>query len=385
MRSDDQQCGPRGSRHRCPILFRAGARARMPPFARMNPPLALSLAASLVLGPTLLTAAPVRVDRDVEARMRDGVVLRADVLRPDVPGRFPALLVRTPYGKQSEWGEDDFAFRAARAGYVVVVQDVRGRYRSEGVFDPYRQEGRDGFDTIAWVAGLPFCDGQVGLTGLSYPAAVQWLAAVEAPPQLKAMAPAMTFSSGRSFCYFGGAFDLSWLPWFYKEIAPDVRRRLGLSGPKTARRGGPGLGGERRCVAAPSPATHPSRARGRCSFLLRVARPPRRRPVLGLPAHRKPLRPGAGAGAEPLGLARRGLRPGRRRPQLRRHAPVGRPPRDRALDPRHADAAPHARRRARLRERRRSRLRRRCCCGSSTAGSRESRTASTASRRCGSS
>ncbi len=118
-------------------------------------------------------------------------------------------------------------------GYVVVFQDVRGRYRSDGVFDPYRQEGKDGYDTIAWVAGLPYCDGQVGLTGLSYPAAVQWLAAVESPPQLKAMAPAMTFSNGRSFVYFGGAFDLSWLPWFYSSIAPDVRRRLGLPGPRS--------------------------------------------------------------------------------------------------------------------------------------------------------
>jgi len=206
----------------------------MPRFARMNPRLALPLAAALALGPALLTAASVRVERDVTVPMRDGIVLRADVLRPDQQGRFPALLVRTPYGKDAEWSEDDFAMRAAGAGYVVVVQDVRGRYRSEGVFDPFRQEGRDGFDTIAWVAGLPFCDGQVGLTGLSYPAAVQWLAAVEAPPQLKAMAPAMTFSSGRSFCYFGGALDLSWLAWFYKEIAPDVRRRLGLLGPKTA-------------------------------------------------------------------------------------------------------------------------------------------------------
>lgn len=200
----------------------------------MHPLHALSLAAVVALGPAPLAAEAVRVDRDVEAAMRDGVILRADVLRPDGPGRHPALLIRTPYGKKSEWGEDDFAFRAARAGYVVVVQDVRGRYASDGVFDPYRQEGRDGYDTIAWVAGLPCCDGRVGLTGLSYPAAVQWLAAVEAPPQLKAMAPAMTFSSGRTFCYFGGALDLSWLPWFYKEIAPDVRRRLRLAGPTTA-------------------------------------------------------------------------------------------------------------------------------------------------------
>jgi putative CocE/NonD family hydrolase len=199
----------------------------------MNQATAFPLAVSFTLSTTLLAAESVRVDRDVEARMRDGVVLRADVLRPDRPGRFPALLVRTPYGKGAEWSEDDFARRAARAGYVVVVQDVRGRYRSEGVFDPYRQEGRDGYDTIAWVANLPFCDGQVGLTGLSYPAAAQWLAAVEQPPQLKAMAPSMTFSSGRAFCYFGGAFDLSWLRWFYTLIAPDVRRHRDLPGPRT--------------------------------------------------------------------------------------------------------------------------------------------------------
>jgi putative CocE/NonD family hydrolase len=200
----------------------------------MNQAAASALTAFFALGAGLLGAEPLRIDRDVEARMRDGVVLRADILRPDRQGRFPALLIRTPYGKQSEWSGDDFAPRAARAGYVVVVQDVRGRYRSEGVFDPYRQEGPDGYDTIAWAAGLPFCDGQVGLTGLSYPAAVQWLAAVEGPPQLRAMAPSMSFSSGRAFCYFGGAFDLSWLPWFYKEIAPDVRRRRGLPGPTTA-------------------------------------------------------------------------------------------------------------------------------------------------------
>ena len=167
--------------------------------------------------------------------MRDGVVLRADVLRPDAPGRFPALLVRTPYGKKSEWGEDDFAMRAARAGYVVVVQDVRGRYALRGCLRSLPPGGprRVRHDRVGRRASRP-ATGRSGLTGLSYPAAVQWLAAVEAPPQLKAMAPAMTFSSGRTFCYFGGALDLSWLPWFYQEIAPDVRRRLDLPGPRTA-------------------------------------------------------------------------------------------------------------------------------------------------------
>src|SRR5215471_5645979 len=200
----------------------------------MSQLLPISLAAWLALDASAWAAGAVRVERDVAVPMRDGVVLRADVLRPDAPGRFPALLIRTPYGKKTEWSDDDFALRAARAGYVVAVQDVRGRFGSQGVFDPYRQEGQDGYDTIAWLAARPYCDGQVGTTGLSYPAAAQWLAAMESPPQLKAMAPAMTFSTGRAFCYFGGALDLSWLPYFYQEIAPDLRRRLNLPGPKTS-------------------------------------------------------------------------------------------------------------------------------------------------------
>jgi putative CocE/NonD family hydrolase len=197
----------------------------------------LRTAGSLVLGLALaiesLQAAPhtLVLERNVEARMRDGIVLRADVLRPDVPGRFPAILIRTPYGKESEWREDSFPLRAARQGYVVVAQDVRGRYRSQGEFDPYRQEGRDGYDTIEWVASLPYCDGNVGMAGLSYPGAVQWLAAVEQPPHLKAIAPAMVFSTGRLFFYFGGAWDLSWISWFYLNIAPDERVRRGIDGP----------------------------------------------------------------------------------------------------------------------------------------------------------
>ncbi|HLE69775.1 MAG TPA: CocE/NonD family hydrolase, partial [Vicinamibacteria bacterium] len=132
--------------------------------------------------PTLLAvAASVLLETDVPATMRDGVVLRADVLRPDSPGRFPAILIRTPYGKMSEW-RDSFAIRAARAGYVVVAQDVRGRYASEGVFRPYHQEGKDGYDTVEWVASLPYVNAKVGMAGLSYPGAVQWLAAMEKPP-----------------------------------------------------------------------------------------------------------------------------------------------------------------------------------------------------------
>ncbi|MGH9320928.1 MAG: CocE/NonD family hydrolase [Vicinamibacteria bacterium] len=172
------------------------------------------------------------LETDVPATMRDGVVLRADVVRPDAPGRFPAILIRTPYGKDSEW-RDSVAIRAARAGYVVVAQDVRGRFASGGLFAPYHQEGKDGYDTVEWVASLPYVDGKVGMAGLSYPGAVQWLAAMEKPPHLVTITPFMCFSTGRLFFYMGGAWDLSWISWFYLNIAPDVRAREGLPGPRT--------------------------------------------------------------------------------------------------------------------------------------------------------
>ena len=105
---------------------------------------------------------------------------------------------------------------------------MRGRYASDGTFEPYRHEGADGYDTIEWAAAQPWSDGRIGTYGLSYPGAVQWLAAVEAPPHLLAMAPAMTFSSPRRFFYMNGIFDRSWLPWIYQYVAPDARRRLGL-------------------------------------------------------------------------------------------------------------------------------------------------------------
>ncbi len=180
----------------------------------------------------LALASKIVLESNVPATMRDGVVLRADVLRPDTPGRFPAILLRTPYGKEYEW-RDSFAIRAARAGYVVVAQDVRGRYASDGVFRPYHQEGHDGYDTVEWVAALPYVNGKVGMAGLSYPGAVQWLAAMEKPPHLATITPLMCFSNARHFFFNGGAWDLSWISWFYLNIAPDVRSRSGLPGPKT--------------------------------------------------------------------------------------------------------------------------------------------------------
>jgi predicted acyl esterase len=85
------------------------------------------------------------VDREVPAKMRDGVVLRADIYRPKADGKFPVLLTRTPYDKH---GEVDFGLLAAAHGYVVVAQDVRGRFASEGEWYTFKYESQDGYDTV---------------------------------------------------------------------------------------------------------------------------------------------------------------------------------------------------------------------------------------------
>lgn len=165
--------------------------------------------------------------------MRDGVRLTATVWRPAGSPRVPVLITRTPYGRGDGAAAPDFIAQAVARGYAVVVQDVRGRYDSEGEFEPYRHEGRDGYDTIEWAARQPWSSGAVGTFGLSYPGAVQWLAAVERPPALKAMVPAMTYATPEGFWYSGGVWDGSWLDWTWWNIAPDLRRRLGANGPRT--------------------------------------------------------------------------------------------------------------------------------------------------------
>ncbi len=173
------------------------------------------------------------LQRNVAVPMRDRVILRADVWRPAEEGRFPTLVYRTPYNKAPVFTTYSL-FRAAVArGYAVVAQDVRGRYESDGGYGAYQQEGKDGFDTIEWAAAQPWSNGNVGTFGLSYPGAVQWLAAIESPPHLKAMVPAMTFASPTHFWYTGGVWDNSWIRWIWHNIAPDLRRRGNLPGPKT--------------------------------------------------------------------------------------------------------------------------------------------------------
>ncbi len=174
--------------------------------------------------------------RDEAVPMRDGCVLRANVFLPAGDAKLPCLLYRTPYCKDnapSEWTVFENIRKADLFG--LVVMDVRGRYASDGVFNPYFQEGDDGYDSIEWLARQPFCNGRVGTFGISYPGAWQWMAAKcrPPPPHLAAAVPAFTYFDPAAFIYFGGIFDTSWVWWTLTCIAADARKRRGLAGPQT--------------------------------------------------------------------------------------------------------------------------------------------------------
>ena len=128
--------------------------------------------------------------RVARVRMRDGVMLSTNVFRPAGSGRLPVLLIRTPYGKGKVLlpGYRVFIDR----GFAVVVQDVRGRFESEGVFRPLTQEERDGSDTLDWIARQPWCDGNIGMLGGSYVGITQWNAARSGNPHLKAIFPVVS-------------------------------------------------------------------------------------------------------------------------------------------------------------------------------------------------
>jgi uncharacterized protein len=160
------------------------------------------------------------VELDVPAALRDGTVLRANVYRPAGDGRWPVLLTRLPYGKDLPLGTAILdPVQAARRGYVVVVQDTRGRFRSDGDWEPFRREAEDGFDTVDWAAGLPYADGQVGMYGVSYFGFTQWSAATLQPPALKVIIPFETWADPLNGMVFRrGALELgTWASWHMQQ------------------------------------------------------------------------------------------------------------------------------------------------------------------------
>lgn len=162
--------------------------------------------------------------------MRDGVVLRADVYRPDGDGPWPTLLTRTPYGKQDPRNSATLdPVQAARRGFMVVVQDTRGQGRSDGEWMPLHYEQQDGYDSVEWAARLPGSNGRVGMYGGSYCGSTQWMAALQQPPSLGAISPFMTWSDPMDgLLSRGGALELGLaIPWTLWQGA----RRLATSVP----------------------------------------------------------------------------------------------------------------------------------------------------------
>jgi len=176
------------------------------------------------------------VEHDVPMETRDGTVLRADVYRPDAEGTFPVLVVRTAYDKSVRFTpEGKPAVHVSEThffpqhGYVVVAQDTRGRYASDGEFTPFFDEALDGYDTVEWAARLPWSDGRVVTCGQSYQAITQYLTAPLQPPSLRAMSVVSAPVSFFENCvYRNGVFELGWMLPYFLGLSYDTLERKGL-------------------------------------------------------------------------------------------------------------------------------------------------------------
>ena len=187
--------------------------------------------ASVLLAATATEPAVV-IERDIPATMRDGVVLRADVHRPGNGGPYPVLVMRTPYDKKLQQFE-----QYVKAGYIVVCQDVRGRYASDGTWElflrPKTHDAEDGYDTVQWAAQLPGSSGKVGTIGLSYSAYLQWRLAPLRPPALVAMS-AHSIAAHRADMEGPGTIRPGRrLRWWIVTLTPDLRRRANRPGTHT--------------------------------------------------------------------------------------------------------------------------------------------------------
>ncbi|HZQ18331.1 MAG TPA: CocE/NonD family hydrolase [Terriglobales bacterium] len=193
---------------------------------------------------TQATTSPISVDMisqyDVPMKTRDGVTLYADIYRPKSSEKFPVILMRTPYDKSVNWAVAP-TYKIVSRGYVVIIQDVRGRYRSKGEWYPFRHEQADGYDAVEWAAALPYSNGKVGMMGASYVGATQMLAAIAQPPHLAAIAPNVTASNYHDgWTYQSGAFEQWFDQNWTSQLAENTLDRLILEN-TDARVGAPTL------------------------------------------------------------------------------------------------------------------------------------------------
>ena len=168
------------------------------------------MASAMVSQPTC----KIKMHCNVMVPMRDGIRLSTDIYMPDAPGPFPVILIRTPYNNNREPDVQDAVYFASR-GYAVLLQDVRGRGDSEGVWTPFAHEAEDGYDAQEWAGKQSWSTGKVGTSGASYVGLTQWLPAPLRNPYLTAMAPRVGFSNlYHNWVYTGGAFQLGFnLRW----------------------------------------------------------------------------------------------------------------------------------------------------------------------------
>jgi putative CocE/NonD family hydrolase len=210
--------------------------------------LALALLVAVAATAAAQQASPAKykviTERNVMVPMTDGTLLAIDIHRPDAPGKFPALVERTPYDKtkSSEIQVGAHTYFAER-GYVFLVQDTRGRFASEGLFYPFLDDGwlqnRDGHDTVQWIAQQPWSDGKVGVLGGSYTGQTAYMIAPTQPPALQAMFVRESASDlFDHWVYRGGAFELGFVAaWSTRTFGPDIAARAaGNAGPDAAKR-----------------------------------------------------------------------------------------------------------------------------------------------------
>jgi len=170
------------------------------------------------------------IERNVPVPMRDGVILRADVYRPDRGGPYPVLLRRTPYGKSGNFD------RFVKAGYIVVSQDVRGCFESEGKWEFLkvgRHDAEDGYDTVEWAAKLPGSNHKVGTFGGSALAGQQWLLSPLRPPSLVAMSAHSVTARRHDQEPTATIRPYVFLRALVTRYAPEMRRRANRPGVHT--------------------------------------------------------------------------------------------------------------------------------------------------------
>ncbi len=158
---------------------------------------------------TTLFANEIKIERHRAIKMRDGITLYGDVYMPAKEGRYPTLVSRTPYGVQRDGAHKNF-IKFAQNGYAVVFVDVRGRYESEGNWEPFRDEAKDGYDIIEWAASQSFSNGRVATQGGSYVGHNQWQTMSQHSPHLIAAFPSLASTNiYANWITMGGAFRLS--------------------------------------------------------------------------------------------------------------------------------------------------------------------------------